>query len=57
MGVPADMTLAALEREAIRRALRRSQGCRVEAAELLGISVRTLQRKVKEYGWDADSLA
>lgn len=47
-----DVTLAELEREAIRTALDRCQGARIEAAEQLGISVRTLQRKIKEYGWD-----
>ena len=42
-------TLEELEQEAIRLALRRSDGNRTEAAEQLGISVRTLQRKIKEY--------
>ncbi|GIW94178.1 MAG: nitrogen assimilation regulatory protein [Pirellulaceae bacterium] len=43
------MTMEEIEREAIRRALRRTKGRRTEAAQLLGISVRTLQRKIKEY--------
>ncbi len=43
------MTMEEIEREAIRRALLRTKGRRTEAAQLLGISVRTLQRKIKEY--------
>jgi DNA-binding NtrC family response regulator len=44
------MTLEALEKEAIRVALRQTDGNRTRAAEQLGISLRTLQRKIKEYG-------
>lgn len=43
------MTMEEIEREAIRRALKQSDGRRTEAAQMLGISVRTLQRKIKEY--------
>jgi len=43
-------TLSQLERGAIRRALRTTDGNRRKAAELLGISERTLYRKIKEYG-------
>ncbi|MEM6470690.1 MAG: sigma 54-interacting transcriptional regulator [Planctomycetota bacterium] len=43
-----DMTLAEIEAEAIRRALEQTDGCRKQAAELLGISTRTMQRRVKE---------
>ncbi len=46
------MTLEELEREAIRSTLQRTSGNRTEASQLLGISVRTLQRKIKEYGLD-----
>jgi DNA-binding NtrC family response regulator len=42
-------TMAQMEKEAIRRALQQTEGRRNEAAQLLGISVRTLQRKIKEY--------
>ncbi len=51
-GVPvqASMTIAQMEQEAIRRALQQTGGHRNEAAQQLGISVRTLQRKIKEYG-------
>ncbi len=44
------MTMEAIEREAIRRALLQAEGKRIEAAKSLGISVRTLQRKIKEFG-------
>ncbi len=43
------MTLAEIEREAIRRTLQHTDGHRTQTAELLGISVRTLQRKLKEF--------
>ena len=51
------MTMEAIEREAIRRALAHSGGKRVEAARNLGISVRTLQRKIREYGLDPDQAS
>lgn len=49
--VPEEPTLdlATLERTAIEQALRRTQGNRREAAKLLGISERTLYRKIDEY--------
>ncbi len=43
------MTLAELEKEAIRRTLEEYDGHRVRTANSLGISVRTLQRKIQEY--------
>ena len=43
------LKLEEIEKEAIRLALEQTQGNRAEASEILGISVRTLQRKVKEY--------
>ncbi len=43
------MTIEEMEKEAIRRTLEHTGGKRSEAAKLLGISVRTLQRKIKEY--------
>ena len=45
-----DETLAEREREAIRAALTRNEGRRKAAAAQLGISERTLYRKIKEYG-------
>src|SRR6185436_17114830 len=44
------MTLAELEKEAIRRALEETGGHRARTAAALEISVRTLQRKIQEYG-------
>lgn len=50
----AGMTLQEMEREAIRRTLEATSGHRAETAKRLGISVRTLQRKVKEFGFGED---
>ena len=44
------LNVADLERQAIVEALRNSQGNRREAATLLGMSERTLYRKIDEYG-------
>jgi len=44
-------SLHALEKEAIINALNRFDGARGKTATVLGISVRTLQRKIKEYGY------
>jgi two-component system nitrogen regulation response regulator GlnG len=49
-GNDAGQTIAEMEKEAIRQALDQTGGHRNEAAQQLGISVRTLQRKIKEYG-------
>ncbi len=43
-------TMAEIEREAILRTLEFTNGHRARAAELLAIGLRTLQRKLKEYG-------
>lgn len=48
--VKPDANLHDLERLAILSALDRFQGNRTRAAESLGISVRTLQRKLKQWG-------
>ncbi len=45
-----DLNLAAIEKKAIETALRRTQGNRRESAKMLGISERTLYRKIDEYG-------
>jgi DNA-binding NtrC family response regulator len=47
------LDLAAMELEFIRRALRRTGGNRTDAAKLLGISRRTLQRKLHELSVEA----
>ena len=43
-------TMDEIEKEAILRALQQTGGNRTRAAEILGIGLRTLQRKLKEYG-------
>lgn len=48
--LPRDTTLDDLERTAIQQALERFQGNRTRTAQSLGISVRTLQRRLKEWG-------
>jgi DNA-binding NtrC family response regulator len=43
------MTLEEMEREAIRRTLQATGGRRAETARQLGVSIRTLQRKIKQF--------
>ena len=50
------MTLAELERQHILRALDETGGNRERAAAILGISSRTLYRKLREYETEAKSL-
>lgn len=45
----ATLTMDEIERQAILDALGRTGGNRTQAAEMLGIGLRTLQRKLKEY--------
>ena len=45
----ATLTMDEIERRAILAALERTGGNRTQAAEMLGIGLRTLQRKLKEY--------
>ncbi len=47
--LPTGMTMEELERLAITKALEQCSGKRTRAAEGLGISVRTLQRKLRQY--------
>jgi DNA-binding NtrC family response regulator len=49
MAIPAGTTLEQLERTAVEQALEQFDGNRTQAAEALGISVRTLQRKLKAW--------
>ena len=44
------LNIEEIERATIHRAMAQTRGNRTQAAELLGISLRTLQRKLKEYG-------
>ena len=48
---PADLTLAELERRQIEAVMRRCDGHRAEAARLLGLSERTLYRKLQSLRW------
>ena len=50
-GPKVPMTLAALERRHIEETLERTGWHQGRAAELLGISVKTLYRKIREYGF------
>lgn len=47
---PPPLSLEHMERSAVKEALNRSGGNRRRAADYLGISERTLYRKIKEYG-------
>ena len=51
--IPPGTSLERLEREAVERALAAHSGNRTRAAKSLGISVRTLQRKLK--AWDLEN--
>jgi DNA-binding NtrC family response regulator len=50
LAAPAEFNLHALESQTIRAALAETRGNRTQAASLLGVSRRTLQRKLKELG-------
>ncbi|MBI2517607.1 MAG: sigma-54-dependent Fis family transcriptional regulator [Opitutae bacterium] len=43
------LTIAELEKQAIKAALQQTAGNRTKAAEMLGISIRTLRNKLQEY--------
>jgi DNA-binding NtrC family response regulator len=49
-GAEFDLTIEAAERDQIRKALEAAGGKRMEAARLLGLSRRTLYRKLDKYG-------
>lgn len=46
-----DMSLADIEKEVIRHTLERTGGDREQASKILGISRRTLHRRITKYGW------
>jgi two-component system response regulator HydG len=48
--IPVGNTLAEAERELILETLRKANGNKTQAAKMLGIGVRTLYRKLEEYG-------
>lgn len=52
--IPPDTTLHDLERQAVEQAIEQHDGNRTHAAKSLGISVRTLQRKLKAWGIDEE---
>ena len=54
-GETAALTMDEIERRAILDALERTGGNRTQAAEILGIGLRTLQRKLKEYRQDGET--
>lgn len=53
-GLPVGTTLSEMERVLIEDTLRQLKGNRTRAARILGIGVRTLQRKIKEHGIDVE---
>jgi DNA-binding NtrC family response regulator len=50
------MTLADVERAVIMETLKRQNFNRTRAARVLGIGIRTLQRKLKQYGEQSLSI-
>lgn len=50
--ISAGMPMADIEKEAIRQTLLRTNGKRTEASRVLGLSIRTLQRRIKQYALD-----
>jgi DNA-binding NtrC family response regulator len=51
------LNIAELEKQAIKAALQETAGNRTKAAELLGISIRTLRNKLQEYREAGEALA
>jgi DNA-binding NtrC family response regulator len=45
-----ELNMSTIEKQAILQALEKTSGNRLRAAQLLGIGLRTLQTKLKEYG-------
>jgi DNA-binding NtrC family response regulator len=50
------LSIAELEKQAIRAALLQTEGNRTQAASLLGISIRTLRNKLQEYREGGDPV-
>lgn len=50
LAIQPGMTMVEIEKEAIRRTLEQTNGHRAKTANMLGLSVRTLHRKIREYG-------
>jgi DNA-binding NtrC family response regulator len=51
---PSVRPIAEMEKQAIKAALQQTGGNRTKAADLLGISIRTLRNKLQEYRADGD---
>ncbi|NQT21453.1 MAG: hypothetical protein HQ592_17235, partial [Planctomycetes bacterium] len=49
-GFPVGITMKELEEQAIRKTLEQVGGNRKKAAEILDIGLRTMHRKLREYG-------
>jgi DNA-binding NtrC family response regulator len=45
-----NLNMEAVEKQAIMKALEKTKGNRLKASQLLGIGLRTLQKKLKDYG-------
>jgi two-component system response regulator AtoC len=52
-----DLSIKGMEKRLIIRALERTAGNRKQAAELLGIAIRTLRNKINEYGLRSEAPA
>jgi DNA-binding NtrC family response regulator len=50
-------TVEAIERELVLQTLARCHGNRTHAARLLGLSVRTMRNKIRQYGTDGTDVA
>jgi len=50
-------TVEAIERELVLQTLARCHGNRTHAARLLGLSVRTMRNKIRQYGTDGADLS
>jgi DNA-binding NtrC family response regulator len=50
-------TVEAIERELVLQTLARCHGNRTHAARLLGLSVRTMRNKIRQYGTDGTDTA
>jgi DNA-binding NtrC family response regulator len=49
-------TVEAIERELVLQTLARCHGNRTHAARLLGLSVRTMRNKIRQYGTDGTEV-
>ena len=49
-------TIEAIERELVLQTLARCHGNRTHAARLLGLSVRTMRNKIRQYGTDGTDV-